>query len=368
MTPAVLLALRFSAGGDVYCQFTETRVLWPFSQTDLRYVPFRLGQGRGIFRVKATGPGFRLYGELAHELYIGNLYACSTILEGLAASDPGFLDLEALSGSGRAVQRDYLRWASLEYQSRYLGLAVGRRVLNWSTTFFWTPLNIFTPQNNLSPVPEDVPFSDCAFAALRPPGPVSLEFAYSPSSDSWRAGARALCYLPGVDLVLEAGYDRGDSLAGAGLSANLLDGTLRAEACFYRRAEPRYVIGYDRMFPGSIYILAEYYHNSRADPAGYGLYSFYKKDYAGVLVSRTYDLVWNFALYGLACASDGSFMAMPLIKRAFGRGFEARVGAYYFYGKDTEVSSDSSGSPLITKGDYFGDLWPGVFVGVGYGF
>jgi hypothetical protein len=61
-------------------------------------------------------------------------------------------------------------------------------------------------------------------------------------------------------------------------------------------------------------------------------------------------------------------MAMPLIKRAFGRGFEARVGAYYFYGKDTEVSSDSSGSPLITKGDYFGDLWPGVFVGVGYGF
>ena len=370
---AVLISIRFSGGGDVYGQFTETRILWPFSQTELHYVPFRLGQGRAIFRVKATGSGFRFYGELAHELYIGNLYAYSVILEGLSASDPGFLDLDALSGSGRSVQRDYLRRASLEYQSRYLGLAIGRRVLNWSTTFFWTPLNIFTPQNNLSVVPDDVPFSDCAFIALRPPGPVSLEFAYSPpsardSSDAWRAGARALCYLPGFDLVFEAGYNRGDTLAGVGLSANLIGGTLRAEACFYRSAEPRYVLGYDRMLPGSVYILAEYYRNGRADPSGQGLYSFYEKDYAGILVSRAYDMVWNFAFYGVVCASDGSFMLVPLIKRAFGRGFEARIGAYYFYGKDTEISSDSSGFPVINRGDYFGDLGPGVFAGLSYGF
>lgn len=370
---SVLLALRFSSGGDVYCQFTETSVRWPFSPTELRYVPFRLGQGRGIFRFKATGQGFRFYGELAHELYIGNIYAYSAVFEGLSASYTGFIDLEASSGSGRSVQRDYLRRASLEYQSRYLSLAIGRRVLNWSVTFFWTPLNIFTPQNNLSVVPDDVPFSDCAFIALRPPGPVSLELAYSPpsakdSSEAWRGGARALCYLPWVDLVLEAGYDKGDSLVGAGLSTNLLHGTLRAEACFYRRAAPRYVLGYDRMFPGRVYVMAEYYHNGRADPTGHGLYSFYEKDYAALLISRSYDMVWNFALYGVACVSDDSFMSMPLIARAFGRGFEARIGAYYFHGKDTEISADSSGLPTITRGDYFGDMGPGAFVGVSYGF
>ncbi len=373
MVLGILMALRFSAGGDVYCQFTETRVLWPFSSTELHYVPFRLGQGRGIFRFKATGAGFRFYSEMAHELYIGNLYAYSTLLDGLSASDPGFIDLEASSGSGRAVQRDYIRRAWLEYQSRYLGISVGRRVLNWSTTFFWTPLNIFTPQNNLSVVPDDVPFSDCAFVAMRTPGPVSFEIAYSPqsandSSDSWRGGIRALCYLPGVDLVLEAGYDRGDSLLGLGLSTDLLDGTLRAEACLYARAGPRYVLNYDRMFPGKVYVIAEYYHNGRADPTGYGLYSFYKKDYAGLLISKTYDIVWNFAFYVAYCISDGSFMAMPMITRAFGRGFEARLGAYYFYGKDTEVSEDSSGLPVIARGDYFGDLEPGVFAGVWWGF
>ena len=373
MTLAVLLAIRFSAGGDVYCQFTETRVLWSFSPTDLRYVPFRLGQGRGIFRFKATGASLRFYDELSHELYLGNIYGYSTVLEGLGASDPGYVDLEASSGAGRAVQRDYVRRASLEYQSRYMGLAIGRRVLNWSTTFFWTPLNIFTPQNNLSAVPDDVPFSDCAFLALRPPGPVSVEFAYSPpsardSSEAWRAGARTLCYLPQADLVLEVGYDRGDTLLGAGFSANLLDGTLRGEACFYTRARPRYVIGYNRMFPGKIYIVAEYYRNGRADPSGYGLYSFYEKDYAGLLVSKSYDIVWNLTLYGVVCASDGSFMAIPMITRSFGRGFEARLGAYYFYGRDTEISFDSSGIPVITSGDYFGDLEPGVFMGLSYGF
>lgn len=373
MLLSMLMALRLSAGGDVYYQFTETRVLWPFNLTELRYVPFRLGQGRGIFRFKATGAGIRFYGELAHELYIGNLYAYSTVLEGLEASDPGYIDLEALSGSGRAVQRDYVRRASLEYQARFLGFAIGRRVLNWSTTFFWTPMNIFTPQNNLSVVPDEVPFSDCAFVALRPPGPVSVELAYSPpsandSSDAWRAGARAFCYLPWVDLVLEAGYDRGDSLIGVAFSTNLLDGALRGEACFYKRAEPRYVLNYDRMFPGKVYIMAEYYHNGRADPTGYGLYSFYEKDYAGLLVSRSYDIVWNFAFYGVFCASDLSLMAMPMITRAFGRGFEARLGAYYFYGRDTEISPDSSGIPVITRGDYFGDMRPGVFLGVSYGF
>jgi len=340
---------------------------------ELRYVPFRLGQGRGIFRIKATGAGLRFYGEMAHELYIGNLYAYSTILEGLQTVDPGFIDLEASSGSGRSVQRDYIRRASIEYQARFLGFGIGRRVLNWSSTFFWTPLNIFTPQNNLSVVPDDVPFSDCASLVLRPPGPASVELAYSPvsardSSDAWRGGARALCYLPWVDLVIEAGYDRGDSLLGAGLSTNLLDGTLRAEACFYKGAEPRYVLNYDRMFPGQVYIMAEYYHNGRADPTGQGLYSFYEKDYAGILLSKPYDVVWNFAIYGVVCASDGSLMTMPMITRAFGRGFEARMGAYYFYGKDTEISSDSSGLPVITRGDYFGDLEPGVFVGVSYGF
>ncbi len=372
MTLTVLLALRFSAGGDVYCQFTETRVLWPFGPTELRYVPFRLGQGRGIFRFRATGASFRFYGELAHELYIGNLYAYSTILEGLG-SDPGYIDLEASSGAGRAVQRDYVRRVSIEYQSRYIGLAIGRRVLNWSTTFFWTPLNIFTPQNNLSVVPDDVPFSDCAFVALRPPGPASVEFAYSPpsandSAPAWRAGARALCYLSWFDLALEAGYDRGDTLFGLGVSTNLLDGTLRGEACFYRCAEPRYVLNYDRMFPGQVYVMAEYYRNGRADPSGYGLYSFYEKDYVGLLVSKSYDIVWNFAFYGVFCASDVSLMAMPMITRAFGRGFEARLGAYYFYGRDTEISSDSSGIPVITRGDYFGDLEPGVFLGLSYGF
>ena len=222
MTLAILISLRFSAGGDVYCQYTETRVLWPTELMELRYVPFRLGQGRGIFRIKATGAGLRFYGEMAHELYIGNLYAYSTILEGLQTVDPGFIDLEASSGSGRSVQRDYIRRASIEYQARFLGFGIGRRVLNWSSTFFWTPLNIFTPQNNLSVVPDDVPFSDCASLVLRPPGPASVELAYSPasardSSDAWRGGARALCYLPWVDLVIEAGYDRGDSLLGAGL-------------------------------------------------------------------------------------------------------------------------------------------------------
>ncbi|MEO0180024.1 MAG: hypothetical protein ABIM74_00025 [candidate division WOR-3 bacterium] len=364
-----LMALRFSMGGDAYSQFTETSVLWPFGPTDLRYVPFRLGQARGILRIKAVGAGIRLYSEVVHELYIGNLYAYSAVLEGLSLSDPGFIDLDASSGAGRTVQRDYIRRAYFEYQSRYLAIAIGRRVLNWSTTFFWTPLNIFTPQNNLSVVPDDVPFSDCAFIGLRPAGPVSVELAYSPPSDNdsslaWKAGMRTLCYLPGLDLVFEGGYDKGDSLVGAGFSTNLLGGALRAEACFYASAEPRYVLNYDRMFPGQVYLMAEYYHNGRADPTGYGLYSFYERDYIGLLISKSYDVVWSLAFYGVLCASDGSLMAMPLVRRAFGRGFEARLGAYYFYGRDTEISSDSSGLPIITRGDYFGDLEPGVFAGV----
>jgi len=194
--------------------------------------------------------------------------------------DERFFDLARVVSDG-ANQYSVLRLdrAYVGYAHDALAVRLGRQALTWGNGLFFQVLDLFNP---FSPVAIDKDYktgNDMAYAAWNFEQAGQIEFLYVPHNYSEKSVA--LKYKGQLkefeyDLLVAEHYD--ETVVGAGLSRNILDGVFRIDGSYtnLKGAENSwsYLANYDRTFTllgKNLHAMLEFFHNGIGQSEPYDL-------------------------------------------------------------------------------------------------
>lgn len=190
-------------------------------------------------------------------------------------TDPGLADLSANVISGdhlvlnTALDRAYLKYLGGKYD-----FTVGRQRINWSQAFVWNPNDVFNSYSFFDVDYPERPGSDALYFQYYFDATSSFDMAVAADARGrLTAAARWLFSVRGYDIQLVTGVMDGfDYVSGAGWSGRIGPFDFRGEmSCFFpldkakaqRSQAAAFTLNYT--FDNSLFILAEYYYQSRYD-------------------------------------------------------------------------------------------------------
>ncbi len=259
-----------------------------------------------------------------------------------------------LSENENFLWRENFYRAYAESHISHMDLTVGRQRIAWGQGRIWNPTDVINPYNPLSIERDERPGSDLADARWNFSALSFLEGVYAPKKDAdWDKSivmGKFRANVLRMDFEFVGGKRGKEDLAGFSQTAQVFDGSLRAEAIYnfdseVRRDFAKAVISYDRSFslPNTLYLLGEYFYNGIGEKNKEDYFkvvlnpqdqSFVGKDYYGF--GATYDVtpLFKAECYGIINLNDGSFFAGPKMSWQPLTDLELSAGYQVYNGKD----------------------------------
>lgn len=261
-----------------------------------------------------------------------------------------------------SVYRAFVKYDNPEYQA-----TIGRQMIDWGRTKFYSPTDLFNPINPLTvekdermgvdAVNVEFTMKDAKYDAIAAPMRTLGDSSF---------GIRRYWRQDTYDMFLMAADIRNDAVVGYCFDGYYGKAGLRGEFTQthseHGRNYPRATIGLDYNFPNKIYLLCEYFYNGGADDnnpeqfAGSYLYasrtlSQHRNLFSTLVEYEVHPLVkwYNYLIYDL---DKGSVYFNPELKYNIITNFDLSVGAQLYAGSVTSEFGNYQ-NLYYTQAQYF---------------
>ena len=317
--------------------------------------------GDNLDRLRLTydgkyGSWLELHVDFDNEIHSGNLIGEPDFLAIRDRQSDAWLDLLHVYVNEKHFYWDtslYRAYAS--FHTRKASVTLGRQRIGWGTARFWSPMDVFNPISPLQIEVDERQGVDAALVEVSAPGALRGNLVYAPQNGFRRSSSavRLSRTIHNYDFDVATARFGEDWWAGSDFAGQFRGAGLRGEVTYqWRHPEPgaiatrdalRFVFGADYAFPGSLYLIAEYFCNqgqpnlAPGQPANPGLLFRYSNE---ILTLRrhfltggaTYALtpLWKLESFAVADITGPSAAFLPRLSDSLSANADLNVGAQLF--------------------------------------